>query len=136
MTILLTMKQPIAPPVISSTSKIVPTPVAADFNVDITAKNIHDIEHYCTSDPVHTLTNEVIIFLIENVWKSPSEYKFPKLTDSNHTTFHMKWLTYSEEKSGSFANKGNKLSHARNTIDDQAHIQDARERNFKFRILM
>ena len=56
-------------------------------------KNIYDIGNYCQNNSVQSFTNETKIFLLENVWKPQPGYKFPSITNSNHTrSFQMKWL--------------------------------------------
>ncbi|GBM37869.1 repressor of the inhibitor of the protein kinase [Araneus ventricosus] len=79
---------------VANTSTVDPSLVAEDFNQ--VRKNIYDIGNYCQSNSVRSLTNEGKISLVENVWKSQPEYKFPSTfssSSSNHTrSFQMKWL--------------------------------------------
>lgn len=67
-----------------------PAPIADECNK--LKKHLYDIGHYCQSNnSVQALTNEEKISLVQNVWKPQLGYKYPYISDSNHTrSFQMK----------------------------------------------
>lgn len=88
-----------------------PAPIADECNKNKVKKHIYDIGNYCQSNSVRALTNEEKISQVQNVWKPQLGYKFPSISDSNHTrSFQMKWLekfkwlAYSEKNWDLFAN--------------------------------
>jgi len=53
--------------------------------------NRYDIGNFSNESSVRSLTNEERLSFFDNVWKPQREYKFPKISDLNHTrTFQMK----------------------------------------------
>jgi hypothetical protein len=80
-----------------------------DSNQEITINYYLDTGNFSDESSVRSLTNEVRNSFFDNVWKPQRKYKFPKISDLNHTrTFQIKWLeeykwlAYSERKLGSF----------------------------------
>lgn len=99
--------------IVNADSSSTDLPVTIDCHssqeVLLLTKNRFDIGNFSNESSVRSLTNEERLSLFDNVWKPHREYKFPKVSDLNHTrTFQMKWLeeykwfAYSEEKVGSF----------------------------------